>query len=602
MPDNAKVNFKRGLQTSIDTMLANPTNRFDEGTFYLTTDSNRLYFAQTNSKLVDLNQYIHFYSNNNNEMPTAANNGGTRITTGDFYYWQEKNALLICRDAALGQWTQLNPDTFLLEDNAAITVGDVTGGKSISLYVADTTDGASPGHEATGSFNLVAGTSDLTITNTGNTITLTSANDNDNTTYALTTSASQSGVNAGTIVLTPTAYSKTNPQGVPGTPQNINLLGTGNVSISSDASGNITINSSGGIDDVYQDFDSNGNLETSASLSVGGTIGGGTVLPQIVYGKTQTTTAKFEAVNPNASGKSKTGSAVLDVYTTAQVDAAIENALSAADALTYMGAITDNTDAATKIKANATVGEVYKAATNISVTYNDANNQQQNVVAKTGDLIISEGDDGRVSWVVIPSGDDQFIEIESLANDNNFTFIDNNLPMGGFSINNGNSGITVTSTVPNTGYKAYSISHATPSTGTAITISAVVPAVDPTTSVPNSNPTELSKATNSTGNYLDIPIVTALSTDTYGHVTSASGSTYRVWDTHGVLEQNTFAVSVTNNTTNHTSTATIGSTIVFDGQEASTTGNLYLKTEQDSLQLSAEGTNTVKIDLVWGTF
>ena len=44
----ANVMFKRGLQASLQTLIDG--NKFTEGTFYLTTDSDRLYFAQSDSE------------------------------------------------------------------------------------------------------------------------------------------------------------------------------------------------------------------------------------------------------------------------------------------------------------------------------------------------------------------------------------------------------------------------------------------------------------------------------------------------------------------------------------------------------------------------
>jgi len=124
------------------------------------------------------------------------------ISNGDIYYWEDKNALIICKDANNGTWTQLNPDTYLDEDNSGgLTVSDGTtaGSKKISLSVMDT------GHrEIASDVTLVPGDSNLTITSSGNVITLTSANDNDNTTYAIGTTASAANSRNGTITLTPT--------------------------------------------------------------------------------------------------------------------------------------------------------------------------------------------------------------------------------------------------------------------------------------------------------------------------------------------------------------------------------------------------------------
>ena len=584
---NSKVNFKRGSQDSLNTLINGSGDRFTEGTFYLTTDSNRLYFAQTATDLVNLNQYIHFYSNNNNQVPTEATTGN-KITTGDFYYWEQKNALMICTDALQGTWTQINPDTYLNADNAALTVTDGTtaGSKKITMTVTDSINNV-----ATGEITLVPGSDDLVITSSGNVITLTSANDNDNTTYAISTEQTVGGNNSGTIVLTPTLYDKTHPSGVAQPAQRINLIGDGNVSISSDASGNVTINSSGGVDDVNQSFDSNGNLNTTLVLSVGGAQTPNSVLPKITYGATNQVEAKFIATDQYGL----TGVAALDVYTKSEVSNLIDTKFAGTDALQYKGTVS-NTDASTKLRATADAGEVFKASEDIDATVDGTRIQ-----AKAGDLLISAGSDGNVTWEVVPSGDDQLIMLDVPSNDKTFNFIDNNIPMGGFSITEGNGPLSVDATYNNSNgeFKAYTISHTAPTGGSATTIANVIAALNGTNIVAGA--TELLPASNSLGSSLDIPVITSLSTDPYGHVTSATGQMYRVWDTHGTLESTNFSVDVTTPASTNRTVAKISLTSVFDGA-ATTSNDLTITTEQDSLRFSANGTEGLKLDLVWGSF
>jgi len=52
------VGFKLGTQAKL-----NELTSYEAGSFYLTNDSNRLYFAQTTEKLVDLNQYVRTVKN-----------------------------------------------------------------------------------------------------------------------------------------------------------------------------------------------------------------------------------------------------------------------------------------------------------------------------------------------------------------------------------------------------------------------------------------------------------------------------------------------------------------------------------------------------------
>ena len=99
----ANIAFKRGLQAS----LASDTFTPQDGTFYLTTDSHRLYVGQDNT-LVDLNKYIKEVADQTALMGLAAENG-------DFVYVKTGNMLVVCTDKAAtsitGRWTQVNVNT-----------------------------------------------------------------------------------------------------------------------------------------------------------------------------------------------------------------------------------------------------------------------------------------------------------------------------------------------------------------------------------------------------------------------------------------------------------------------------------------------------------
>ena len=575
----ANVNFKRGLQSSINTLIAGSGNRYDEGTFYLTTDTNRLYFAQAADKLVDLNQYIHIW--NGSSLPTATTPNVT-LEEGDIYYWDDFNILAIRDSDAEGGWTQLNPDTYLNPSTTAISV--TSGTTSGSVRVATTvTDSA--GNSVSGNFQLKPGDENTTIVNDGNEITITTKNDDTIDTYAIGTSASAAESSIGHITLTPTH------NGVTQTAQVINIQGTGNTVVSSDASGTITIDSSGGVESVSQSFDQQGKLRTLTTLSAGGSLTPQFVTPQIKYGENADQTGLFAG----ASAVDTTGTATLSVYTIAEVNQKIADAIGDADALKYQGVVTQ-TNASAKLIAAANAGEVYKAGEDISLP-GLVNPFEQDGYAKAGDLIIASGNDGQVVWEVIPSGDDQAIDVD-LATTNSFRVVDNSTILGGLTLAGDNHHINIAETVSGNKVKTLTISHAAPASGTAVTPAAVVPAIDGTTGNPNANATELAPADNSTGNSIDIPVVTGLSVDSYGHVYEASAKTYRICDTHGVMGQISNVVTLSGN--NQATVALNGS---FD-QTAFTTGanSLKITTDQDSLRLSSPNSSTVKIELVWGTF
>ena len=113
------VKFKKGLSA---TLLA--LNSYEEGCFYLTTDTDKLYVAQSNNSIVELNRYIDLvdevsdlprenvklgqfvYIKGTNQHYDSANDGYTG-TNG--------NILAVCVAEASGanppSWVQVNPDT-----------------------------------------------------------------------------------------------------------------------------------------------------------------------------------------------------------------------------------------------------------------------------------------------------------------------------------------------------------------------------------------------------------------------------------------------------------------------------------------------------------
>ena len=127
----SNVKFLRGEQSRLNNLTS-----FNEGAFYLTSDTDRLYFAQSNDKLVYLNKYIATVSDYT-KLPLLAN-----VSVGDFYYIADINALVAKSSENATTWTQVNTDTnnqvsglifdTITEDNAikvtcTLTQKDVKG-------------------------------------------------------------------------------------------------------------------------------------------------------------------------------------------------------------------------------------------------------------------------------------------------------------------------------------------------------------------------------------------------------------------------------------------------------------------------------------------
>ena len=92
----ANVSFKRGLSTALSNVAV------EDGVFYLTTDTNRLYVGQ-GSKLAELNQSVTTYATWADMEEIAPKQ------KGQFYYAIKEN-VLACYLPELNKWQQINPD------------------------------------------------------------------------------------------------------------------------------------------------------------------------------------------------------------------------------------------------------------------------------------------------------------------------------------------------------------------------------------------------------------------------------------------------------------------------------------------------------------
>ena len=559
---SVKVNFKRGSQSSINTLLNGSGNRFTEGTFYLTNDTNRLYFAQAADKLVDLNQYIRIKALVSlNDLPNSGTSGYENLQAGDMYYWENQNVLAICKNPTAGTWVQLNPDTKLSASNNAINVSDSSGTVTIAMAVSDTAT-----NSASGNFSIQGG-NNVTVSRSGNTITIESQNDNDNTTYTLGTTEDAT---AGVISLTPSTGAK----------QNITIAAGSGMAVTSNGTGTITIGTASGaqgIKGVSNAFGPNGAFITTLE-GVSTDINSDAVTPIIAYGTGYSTTAVFAS-----------GTAQLDVYTKGQVDDKIAAELKDFDAMEYAGTVTQAT-AATKLVATEVAGvspkagTTYKAASNI--------NNVNGVTAKTGDLIIASGTDGNVEWEVVPSGDEQ--TITGAAEGNGITISDGAGVIAGIGVNGSSNTYGTISVTPSisSGYNTLTVAHGAAGTGTAITVTAA----------------DVNTTQSASKKQVTIPVVTSISKDAAGHVTAVSAQNYVLNDSHANIKNvivgiNTAANSSTDSSAGGTATVAI---TVQDSDNASSTGNFKISSSNLEVTTPAleSGSNTysVNIDLVWGSF
>ena len=226
----ANVMFKRGTQSGFNNL-----STYQDGCFYLTTDSHRLYIGTGNNKADLVSQSVITYPNwaaiealSNSSSPSYAPG---LCSEGQFYYAKAENILCTYSN---GKWIQINPDhnddhdTYVKSVSVAKNTADTVNGEKLVYDVKITQaqkdlKGNNEGAPTEVSGKLTISASDLnqiaTYTNVGM-----EAEKNNNKVYL-----KNSGTGANTA-------------------KKVELVGGGSVSVSTDSSNKITIS---GVDTTY---------------------------------------------------------------------------------------------------------------------------------------------------------------------------------------------------------------------------------------------------------------------------------------------------------------------------------------------------------------
>ena len=226
----ANVMFKRGTQSSFNNL-----STYQDGCFYLTTDSHRLYIGTGNNKADLVSQSVITYPNWA-AIEALSNSSSSSYapglcSEGQFYYAKAENILCTYSN---GKWIQINPDhnddhdTYVKSVSVAKNAADTVNGKQLVYDVKITQaqkdlKGNNEGAPTEVSGKLTISASDLnqiaTHTNVGM-----QAEKSDSKVYL-----KNSGTGANTAA-------------------KVELAGRGSVSVSTDSSNKITIS---GVDTTY---------------------------------------------------------------------------------------------------------------------------------------------------------------------------------------------------------------------------------------------------------------------------------------------------------------------------------------------------------------
>ena len=370
------VKFKLGTQASLNTLKASQKG-WEVGTFYLTSDSSRLYIGQAD-ELALLNKSVEIYDNLNTLKAKT-----TVSTEGDIAYCVNENVLAYYNGTT---WNQINPDddTILLAltqsvssvtDGVKITTGGTNSDSKKTVTGADVTITGVNGAK-------VAMASNTALTITGDTYTL---------------NAQEHATNDIDLVLGSALQDDST----------VHIKGGDNVTITKTADSN-------GIQIAAKDTKLNDislGLGADGELQVGASDTGNTnVLKKQKLG--YFIDGSYYGIGSNETAKKVD----LPVYSKDQVD----NLIKKLDGMTYRGTIgtsgtTFTMDASFNVLKGGTAAEIHIGDMFLvqggKLTY--ATGKQ----AETGDMLIATAKDGKsetngvlaigdVEWTFIPSGDD----------------------------------------------------------------------------------------------------------------------------------------------------------------------------------------------------
>lgn len=374
------VKFKLGTQASLNTLKASQKG-WEVGTFYLTSDSSRLYIGQAD-ELALLNKSVEIYTN-----LAALKAKTTTSTEGDIAYCVTENVLAYYNGTT---WNQINPDddTILtaltqvvssVTDGVKITTGGTNSDAGKSVTAADVTITGAKGAK-------VAMANNKALTITGDT-------------YTLNVQEHADATNDIDLVLDSALQDAST----------VHIKGGDNVTITKVANSN-------GIQIAAKDTKLN---DISLGLGADGEL-------QVGASDTGTTSVlKKQKLGYFVDGSyygigSNTKQVDLPVYSKAQVDALINKL----DGMTYRGTIgtsgkTFTMDASYNVLKDGTAADIHIG--DMFLVQGSKLTYATGKTAGIGDLLIATAKDGKsetngvlaigdVEWTYVPSGDDAQID------------------------------------------------------------------------------------------------------------------------------------------------------------------------------------------------
>lgn len=377
---NEKVMFKLGTQSALEKLT---TAQIQAGTFYLTSDTDRLYVGQA-SGLKLLNKTVQVVATLNDLPKTPYKE--------DFAYIADRNILAVYTGS---EWKQINPDTNSYITSIDEVIDTETNGASIATTINQTTAGGAEG-SITGpkvkilgntnkSVKVEADANNDAIKITGDTYTLSSS---------VAASAGDVNIKTATVKLSSSL----------GQPESTVKVQAGSANVKIDAiDGGFSIDSK---DTQLADVSITGTDDGTGSVTI-------EVTDTAKNSKTADVNLGYKVGNKFVGITTDANPVKLDVYTTKEVD----DKFKTLNPMCYIGTIGSTglyTIASGKVVTRQ--GATDKPVSSGDMFLVSGTINYGSGTAKTGDLLIASGeenDDGVldvITWNYVPSGDDTTVD------------------------------------------------------------------------------------------------------------------------------------------------------------------------------------------------
>ena len=569
---DAMLGFKVGTQAKVNQILTAGTGAV-HGTFYLATDTHRLYIGNENGSLSPVNEGIVTVETIS-DLPAASN-----AHPGEFYYvtgTQASPLNILC--VYNGQsWVQINSDTDTsiktftsAVNNGTVTIsvieqdkkGDTTGAALDASFTITGSNGITiTGNAANKTVNIAGNTYSLgaTVADGAATVKLDSADAN--------VADSSFKIKAGNGNVTIAAD---------GSDIAISTVDTKNTFTTGDLS--VTPQATGFLLRVHEQGDGS---EATATLN-----------PEITYGEVDSDTGR------KSSATFVNGVADLDVYTKGEIDKFMQGL----DAMHYRGTIgsggsasTDTTiaNASFNLNPKLKIGDTFKLSGPVEV--NGTSYPANTILIANGDGSVNAEDaDGFIVQDKL-----RLEVIEATTN------VDTTYKFGSRQdAANNKAGITLIasagtsdSTLDVIGGNEIIVTGKSGSADNKAQEVTVAHATHTAINGSSTTGTAYSQPEVDTGS---VDVITGVTTNAYGHVTAVEKKTINLVDTNSqVTAFNVVAGTAANNavTVTETLTQANGSGKAMDSRSGS------FAISSDNLTITnGAGTNEIKINLVWGEF